>query len=65
MVEAFDAKLFVRSSFLREVCLTAAIVRHIFHEALKVQGLENAVLSCFCLKHCLQSRGLIYSHGKL
>ena len=39
---------FIRSLFMRGVCLTAAIVRHISHgDAFKVRGLANAVLSVF------------------
>ena len=39
---------FIRSLFMRGVCLTVVTVRHISHgDAFKVRGLANAVLSVF------------------
>ena len=52
MVVAWKAKFFVKNLviFGAKMCLPDVVREAYFNEALRVVGLENALLACFCSK---------------
>ena len=50
-VEALKPNICLVIFFAESVPLNCDFVGHIFNEALKVEGLENAVINCVCLNH--------------